>query len=40
MHWVKVMVEGAEVRGKRGKEVRHHNNLFNVDDGMVALSDL
>ena len=27
------------MRGKRGKEVRHHNDLFNVDDGMVALSD-
>ena len=39
-HWVSVMVEGAEERGKRGQEGRHHNALFYADDGMVASSDL
>ena len=38
-HWVKVMMEGAEERDKRGQEGRHQNSLFYVDDGMVALSD-
>ena len=34
-HWVTVMVEGAEERGKRGQEVRHKNALFYADYGMV-----
>ena len=38
-HWMKVMVEGAEERGERGKEGRHHNALFYADDYMVASSD-
>ena len=38
-HWVEVMVEGADERGERGQEGRHHNALFYVDDGMVASSD-
>ena len=36
-HWVTVMLEGAEERGKCGQEGRHHNALFYADDGMVAL---
>ena len=39
LHWVSVMVEGVEERDKHGKEGRHHNALFYVDDGMVASSD-
>ena len=35
-HWVTVMVEGAEERGKCGQEGRYHNHLFYADDGMVA----
>ena len=38
-HWVNVMVEGAEERGKRGQEGRHQNSLFYADDGMIASSD-
>ena len=38
-HWVMVMVEGAEERGERGQEVRHHNALFYAEDVMVASSD-
>ena len=38
-HWVYVMVEGSEERGKRVKEGRHQNALFYTDDGMVAFSD-
>ena len=38
-HWVTVMVEGAEERGERGQEGRHHNALFYADDGIVASSD-
>ena len=37
-HWVSVMVKGAEERGKRGHEGKHHNSLFYADDGMVASS--
>ena len=39
-HWESVMVEGAEERGEREQEGRHHNSLFYADDGMVASSDL
>ena len=39
-HWVSVMVEGAEERGKHGQEGRHQNSLFYADNGMVASSDL
>ena len=38
-HWVFVMTEGAEERGGRGQEDRHHNVLFYANDGMVAFSD-
>ena len=38
-HWVSVMVEGAEERGKRGQEGRHHNALFFIGDGIVVSSD-
>ena len=38
-NWVAVMVEGAEERGKCGKEGRHQNSLFYADDGMVVSSD-
>ena len=38
-HWVTVMVEGAEEWGERGQEGRHQNDLFYVDNGMVALLD-
>ena len=34
------MVEGIEEQGERGKEGRHKNALFYMDNGMVALSDL
>ena len=34
-HWVTVTVEGAEERGKRGKEGRNQNTLFYADDGTV-----
>ena len=37
-HWVYVIVEGVEERGERGQEGRHHNSLFYMDDGIVALS--
>ena len=36
---VKVMVEGAEERGERVQEGRHHNTLFYADYGMIASSD-
>ena len=36
-HWVQVMGEGVEEQGERGKEDRHHNDLFYADDGIVAL---
>ena len=39
MHWVTVMVEGAEERGKRRQEGRHQNAVFYADDVMVASSD-
>ena len=39
LHWVTVMVEGAEERDERGKEVRHQNALFYADDVIVAFSD-
>ena len=35
-HWVTVMVEGAEERGKRGQEGGHQKDLFYTDNGMVA----
>ena len=38
-HWVVVTVEGAEERGKYGKEDRNHNPLFYADNGMVESSD-
>ena len=38
-NWVAVIVEGAEEQGERGKEGRHQNSLFYVEDGMVASSD-
>ena len=38
-HLVTVMVEVAEARGERGKEVRHQSALFYMDDGMVASSN-
>ena len=38
-HWVSVIVEGAEERGKRGKEGRNQNALFYADYGMVASLD-
>ena len=38
-HWVAVMVEGAEERGERGKEGRHHNDLLYADNGIVASLD-
>ena len=38
-HWLSVMVEGAEERGKLGQEGMHHNDLFYAYDGMVASSD-
>ena len=38
-HWVAVIGEGVEERGKRGQEGRHQNTLFFADDGMVASSD-
>ena len=38
-HWVAVIVDGAEERGKRGKDGRNHNALFYMDDGMVASPD-
>ena len=39
LHWVTVMVEGAEERDERGKEGRHQNALFYADDVIVAFSD-
>ena len=39
MHWVKVMLEGAEEQGERGQDIRHQNSLFYVDNGMFTLSD-
>ena len=38
-HCVTVMEEGAEERGKRGQEGRHHNALFYADKGMVGSLD-
>ena len=38
-HWVMVVVEGVEERGKRGQEGRHQAALFYTDDGIVASSD-
>ena len=38
-NWVTVEIAGAEERGERGKEGRHHASLFYADDGMVASSD-
>ena len=35
-HWVTVMVEGAEERGKSGQEGRHQASIFYAYDGMVA----
>ena len=39
MHWMTLMVEGAEERGDHGQEGRHHNYLLYADDGMIASSD-
>ena len=39
-HWVTVMVEGAEERGERGQEGRHHNALFYAEYGIVVSLDL
>ena len=38
-HWVEVMVEGAEERGDRGQEGRHHTAFFYADNGIVASSE-
>ena len=35
-HWVEVMVEIAGEQNGRGREGRHQNALFYVDDDMVA----
>ena len=37
-HWVTVVVESTKEWGGRGKEGRHQNYLFYMDDGMVAFS--
>ena len=37
--WMAVMMEGAEERGKRGKEGRHQNALFYAENDMVATPD-
>ena len=39
-HWVSVMVEGAEERGKHGKEGMHQNALLYANDCMVVSSEL
>ena len=39
LHWVSVMVEGAEEQGGRGQEGRHKNVLFYAENGMVASPD-
>ena len=36
-HYVTVMVEGAEERGKRGQEGRNQADIFYTDYVMVAL---
>ena len=38
-HWVTISLEEAEKRGERGKEGRHQDALFYMDNGMLALSD-
>ena len=38
-HLVTLLVEDADKRGERGKEVRHQAALFYTDNGMVASSD-
>ena len=38
-HWVAVMLEGAEERGKREQEGGRHNALLYADDSMVESSD-
>ena len=38
-HWVEEMVESAGGQGGRGREGRHQDFLFYVDDGMLASSD-
>ena len=38
-HWVKLVIEGAEERGKRGQEDWHQDALFYADYGMVASMD-
>ena len=35
-HWVMVMVEGKEDRGKRGQEGRHQDSLFYAYNGVFA----
>ena len=39
IHWVTVMVKGAEERGERGQEGRHQAALLYGDDGMVVFLD-
>ena len=38
-HWVTVMEDRLEERGRSGQEGIHKNSLFYTDDGMVVLSD-
>ena len=39
IHWVTMIVEGAEERGERGQEGRYQAALFYKDNGIVASSD-
>ena len=38
-HWVELVVEDVDERGKSGKEGRHQDSLFYADNGMVASLD-
>ena len=39
-HWISLMLEIAEERGRHRQEGRHPNALFYLDDGMVTLLGL
>ena len=38
-HWVNVLVDEAEAKGKTGREGQHQSVVFYSDDGMVVSSD-
>ena len=38
-HWVEDMLKRVGGQGGRGREGRHQNALFYVNDGMIELSD-